>query len=102
MLKKSLVVFCIVVGLIAFFYSTQTPAYAASAQEVKSIDFSKVYPFATSGGFIGFFDQSTGIVYIYDENLENCVMISQMEKLGESMNKLKLKSRDNQVTKYSY
>ena len=50
---------------------------------------SNVVPFATSGGYVGFFDQNDGTVYIYDGFLKDCALISRIEKLGEPMVKIK-------------
>jgi hypothetical protein len=46
--------------------------------------FDGVMPFTTSGGLIGFFDQKDGKVYLYDGNLENCLLAAQMEQLGKA------------------
>ena len=48
-------------------------------------DFDKVIPFTTVGGLMGFFDQSNGKVYLYDGNLQDCILVSQLEELGKSM-----------------
>ncbi len=55
--------------------------------EAQSASFSGVHPFWTTGGMMGFFDQTDGRVYLYDQNLENLFMVSKLEKLGEKMKK---------------
>lgn len=46
-------------------------------------NFNSVMPFFTSGGSLGFFDQSEGKVYIYDSNLSSCIFQGKLENLGE-------------------
>ena len=64
------------------------------------LKFDRVIPFATSGGLIGFFDQKTGHVYIYDGNLKDCVLISRIEALGSSMKPIKTRSQDKGIGKF--
>jgi hypothetical protein len=45
--------------------------------------------FATPSGRVGFFEQGTGRIYIYDDNLSECLYIGQMVALGEPVEKLK-------------
>ena len=45
--------------------------------------FNQVTPFVTSGGFLGFFDQPSGKIYLYDRELKNCVSVFQLQNLGD-------------------
>jgi hypothetical protein len=54
--------------------------------------FSNVIPFSTNAGRVGFFDQSNGKVYIYDNDLSTCVFSGQMHDLGGSIQKLSSRS----------
>ena len=47
--------------------------------------FEKVIPFATATGRLGFFDQSNGKIFVYDENWKNCVFKGQVKSLGEPL-----------------
>ena len=49
-------------------------------------NYSGIVPFATSSDRIGFFDQSNGRVYIYDNNVVNCLFIGQIQSLGKPIN----------------
>ena len=51
------------------------------AQERKN--FAGVMPFATVGGYIGFFDQETGYVYIYDDQMKKAVFTYKLDALGQ-------------------
>lgn len=51
--------------------------------------FPGVSTFATAAGRIGFFEQGTGKIFIYDDNLSQCVFIGQMTALGEPIEKIK-------------
>jgi hypothetical protein len=37
----------------------------------------------------GFFDADEGVVYVYDPNLTQCVMVRKITRLGDAMKKLK-------------
>jgi len=52
-------------------------------------NFYRIYPFSTAGGQVGFFDQGTGKIYIYDAKLENCISIVQLEELGGPLKSVK-------------
>ncbi|MDE1921180.1 MAG: hypothetical protein KGJ09_06410 [Candidatus Omnitrophica bacterium] len=47
--------------------------------------FAGVIPFSTTSDRIGFFDQTTGRVYIYDNNINNCLFIGQIRGLGQTI-----------------
>jgi hypothetical protein len=44
---------------------------------------------AYASGLTGLFDRNTGMLYVYDANLDKCVMIRQCVQLGEPMRKLR-------------
>ena len=54
-------------------------------QNQTKIKFENVYPFTTVSGLLGFFDQKDGTVYVYDNNFNECVYISKVDKLGSSL-----------------
>ena len=54
-----------------------------------SLGFRSVVPFSTAGGFLGFFDQNTGYVYLYDQQWQACVQISKLNTLGTPMTRSK-------------
>ena len=57
--------------------------------ETRAVQFDHVIPFATFGGFTGFFDQKTGRVYFYDTNLKECIQAFQVEELGSTLKAIK-------------
>jgi hypothetical protein len=47
--------------------------------------FAGVVPFVTSNNRVGFFDQGSGKVYMYDDNISQCLFIGQLTTLGQSI-----------------
>ena len=45
--------------------------------------FAGVIPFTTAGNRIGFLDQSNGKIYMYDDNMSQCVFVGQIQTLGQ-------------------
>lgn len=60
-------------------------------------NFYRVMPFTTSGGYLGFFNNQDGMIYLYDDNLKECVYISQLTALGEPMKLLKSPRLDRKM-----
>lgn len=58
------------------------------AQDTPKYSFPGVAPFNTPSGRFGLFEQGTGKIYLYDDNLSECVFIGQLKKLGEPIEKL--------------
>ena len=54
-----------------------------------------VMPFVTSSDRVGFWDHTTGRVYIYDSNIKNCLFVGQMRDLGQPLQTL---SSNNSTT----
>jgi|GEM_PF-1971351 len=55
-------------------------------------NFSNVVPFSTSAGRLGFFDQGDGKIYIYDNNLSECIFKGQLDELGKPLRKFPVDS----------
>lgn len=51
--------------------------------------FPGVNAFTTASGRLGFFEQGTGRIYIYDDNVGDCVYIGQLKALGEPIESIK-------------
>jgi hypothetical protein len=51
--------------------------------------FPGVAPFTTPSGRFGLFEQGTGKIFVYDDNISECVFIGQLSALGEPIEKLK-------------
>jgi hypothetical protein len=60
-------------------------AVQGRAQTSKS--FAGVIPFMTSNDRLGFFDQSSGMVYLYDDNISKCLFQGQISTLGSPIQK---------------
>lgn len=56
--------------------------------QAQGAGFNNIIPFSTNAGRVGFFDQASGKVYIYDNNLSECVFIGQLSSLGGSIQKI--------------
>lgn len=50
--------------------------------------FPGVNAFTTPSGRFGFFEQGTGRIYIYDDNVNICVFIGQLKALGEPIEQI--------------
>jgi hypothetical protein len=59
---------------------------ATVQSKAQNKNYSGIVPFATGGDRIGFFDQSNGRVYIYDNNIVNCLFVAQIQSLGQPIN----------------
>lgn len=53
------------------------------ASKAQDASFLNIIPFVNNVGYIGFFDQNTGMVYLYDSNLTKCIMNAQLVELGK-------------------
>ena len=62
----------------------ETPVVKEEAKP-EGKNFAGVIPFATPGGFLGFFDQKDGKIYMYDSELSECTFVGQLEELGKSI-----------------
>jgi hypothetical protein len=60
------------------------PAVAAAADTPKS-PWARLKVVTYRNGSTGFFDEDTGIMYVYDGDLRNCYLIRQLRVLGDPM-----------------
>ena len=44
---------------------------------------------AYPNGMTGFFDERTGVIYLYDSHMDECVYIRKLERLGEPLKHLR-------------
>ncbi|MBL8014261.1 MAG: hypothetical protein JNN05_10475 [Candidatus Omnitrophica bacterium] len=84
-MKNNFYVFACVTILIftSIFIGTTMNSMAQEAGR----NFSGVSLFNTPAGRLGFFEQSTGKIYLYDDNLTRCVFIGQLKELGQPIEK---------------
>ena len=61
----------------------QTDAAPETKTQAQTHSFPGVSTFMTSTGRLGFFEQATGKIFIYDSNFESCVFTGQLNKLGD-------------------
>lgn len=57
----------------------------AAEPAVKPPDFSHITAFAAGQDRLGFFDQSSGKIYIYDSNGKTCLFQGQLKELGKPL-----------------
>jgi hypothetical protein len=79
-LLKAFIVLMLLLGIFAFFQLRYSTALASK--------FDGVIPFSTASGLIGFFNQNDGKIYVYDGNLQNCILVSQILELGRPIVKI--------------
>jgi len=76
----------VALGLISF---TAT----SDAQQQVGPDWSRLEVVAYPSGVTGFFDPATGKLYVYDDNIEQCILVRQLEELGKPMKDVKRSTR---------
>ena len=84
-MKKLLLNGFLILAVAALFLSVGLEKYSAA----QPVGFPNVMPFVTPSGLVGLFDQKDGKMYLYDANLEECFMISQVNTLGEPLTRVK-------------
>ncbi len=62
---------------------------ASHATTSSSPDRSHIQIVSYASGLTGFFDASTGRLYLYDSEVRNCVAVRQLVEPGEPMKRLK-------------
>ena len=50
--------------------------------------FASVEPVTYMSGMTGFFDRNTGLMYVYDVNMDKCLFIRQLVKPGDPMRRI--------------
>ena len=71
--------------LIVFLGISLTTTIQSKAQ---TKGFAGVMPFISSNNRMGFFDQNNGKIYMYDDNISQCLFVGQVTALGEKIIKL--------------
>lgn len=56
---------------------------AATKGKAEEKNFIGVLPFVTNNGRVGFLDQKSGKIYIYDTNMSQCLFVGQIRALGK-------------------
>jgi hypothetical protein len=89
MTNYRLVVIAFVLGVIlsAFAASVFMPSSIAQDNQPQMQPQLEVFTYST--GLTGFYDRNTGLLYLYDTNIEKCTCIRQLVRLGEPMKKLR-------------
>ncbi len=74
-----------ILGLSFVFTAAQSQAQTENQDkpQVQTRSFPGVTTFTTATGRLGFFEQGTGKIFVYDSNFENCVFKGQLTELGE-------------------
>jgi len=72
----------LVIIIIALSFMLGTTSQSKAQQK----SFIGILPFVTTSNRVGFFDQNTGRIYMYDDNISQCIYIGQMNQLGQPVN----------------
>jgi hypothetical protein len=86
--RALLIAFVLCAIISAFVAGSFLPLSHAQERAAQMQMFPSVEPVTYISGMTGFFDRNTGMMYVYDVNLEKCVFSRQMVKLGEPMKKI--------------
>jgi hypothetical protein len=60
----------------------------SNAQENQPRTLAQIQVVSYQSGMTGFYDSSTGVMYVYDVNLDKCIFARQIVRLGEPMKKI--------------
>jgi hypothetical protein len=85
--RSVIVAFILGVILSAFVTGAFLPASQAQQNTPQLPAQLEVYTYPT--GLTGFYDRGTGMLYLYDTDLNKCVVIRKLEQLGEPLRKLR-------------
>ena len=58
---------------------------ATMESKAQNRSFGGVIPFGTTSDRIGFFDQTNGRIYVYDDNISECLFTGQLTELGKDV-----------------
>lgn len=80
---RSIVCLSVVAIVIAVAWSF-SPTHAQQDQPELS-SYVHLQVVAYPNGMTGFFDERTGVVYLYDSHMDECVYIRKLDRLGEPL-----------------
>jgi hypothetical protein len=78
--------------LVAILAGIASSFLITAQSRAQSTNFLNVIPFSSPSGRLGFFDQNTGKIFIYDNDARECVFRGQMLELGKPIEHLEKKS----------
>ena len=78
-MNKITIFLLIIIMALCFSLGTTMPSKAQDK------NYTGIMPFVTTNDRVGFFDQSNGKIYIYDNNISQCLFIGQMQNLGQAV-----------------
>ena len=61
----------------------QSKAQNKNQNKTQTKNFTGVVPFVTNNDRVGFFDQKNGRIYVYDNNISQCLYVGQIQDLGQ-------------------
>jgi hypothetical protein len=76
-MNKITILLVIVIMVLSFSLGTTIKSKAQDKS------FSGIAPFIIGNDRVGFLDQSNGRIYVYDNNIANCLFVGQIESLGK-------------------
>ena len=84
------VIVAFVLGAIfsAFVAGSFLPLSHAQERVPQAQVFASIEPVPYVSGMTGFFDRNTGMMYMYDINMDKCVFIRQLVKPGEPLRRV--------------
>jgi hypothetical protein len=71
-------IFCFLVLALSYIV-----VFSTGKSQAAGNTFGGVIPFTTNAGRLGFFEQGTGRIFVYDPNFKECVFSGVMTSLGE-------------------
>jgi len=78
-MNKTTAILLTVIATLSFIIGTTVQSKAQNKS------FAGIVPFMSSSDRLGFFDQTSGKVYMYDNNFSECVFVGQIQSLGQAI-----------------
>jgi hypothetical protein len=82
-MNKITTLFLMLIAVFTFILGT------AMQSKAQNKTFAGVIPFMSASDRLGFLDQNTGRVYMYDSNFSQCLFVGQLQNLGQPIQIIK-------------
>jgi hypothetical protein len=91
-MNKLTTLLVVVIMALSFTLGTTMPSKAQNKS------FVGILPFMSDNGRVGFLDQNNGRVYLYDNNISQCLFVGQIQNLGQPIQVISANSANSITT----
>jgi|SRR4051794_12365527 hypothetical protein len=78
-------IFCLSVVAIVIAVAWSFSPTHAQQEQPEPASYVNLQVIAYPNGMTGFFDERTGVIYLYDSHMDECVYIRKLDRLGEPL-----------------